>query len=123
MKTPKGYRLGGLVDVATMARDVEKLWRDFEARFPQQSGQTPTLRGKVLIWYSKNGKTRRTKIVRLLEKLAIELGSLAGDVREVEREAPPLPPPPMARKSGAKSSTRSKGKGKAQREVSWSSRR
>lgn len=85
-KIPKGWRLGGLVDVASTAKDVEKLWKTIEERFPPQSGDQPVAKGRQWIFYSKNGKARRTRCVRLLEKLAVELGSLAGDVREAHKD-------------------------------------
>lgn len=85
-KIPKGWRLGGLVDVATSAKEVERLWKAIEDRFPAQSGDQPVQRGKMFLFYSKNGKARRTRCIRLLEKLAVELGSLAGDVREAHKD-------------------------------------
>lgn len=97
----KGWRIGGIVDVAGTAKEVEVVWRRFESRFPAQSGETPVQVGRDHIYYTKNGKTRRTRVVKLLEKLSIELGSLAGDVREVMRDAS-AEPMPKAKKRARK---------------------
>lgn len=96
-KLPKGWIVGGMIDVASTAKELQTLWARFEERFPVQVGSTPAMRGRKAIFYSTNGKSRRTKCIRLFEHLALELGSLAGDVREVERT--PDNPPPSKTKS------------------------
>ena len=95
-KMPKGWTIAGMVDVASTSKAVQALWERFEANFPKQEGNEPARKNKsAAIWYTTNGKSRRTKVIRLFEKLSIELGSLAGDVREAKRDqAPKLPKVP-----------------------------
>lgn len=97
-KTPKGFVVGGLVDVAGTAKELQALWSRFEDRFPAQHGNEPAMKGRQAIWYTRNGKGKRTKALKLFEKLALELGGLAGDVRELEPIKDYAKPAPKARK-------------------------
>jgi hypothetical protein len=84
-KQPKGYQIGTPIDVVSTQESLQRLWRLFEESFPAQVGNDPTLSKRGLIWYTTNGKQRRTRVVKLFERIASELGSLAGDVRQAAR--------------------------------------
>lgn len=103
VKHPKGYMIGTPIDVVSTQETLQKLWRNFEESFPVQAGNEPTSSKRGLIWYTTNGKQRRTRVVKLFERIATELGSLSGDVRQ----AAPLDA------SGAPVKAKAKAKGKA----------
>jgi hypothetical protein len=85
MKVSRGWKSVKIVDMAPTARTVEQAWKSFEESFPVQKDE-PVSSPHGMIDYSKNGKARRTRVVRLFERIMMELGSMAGDVRQVEQD-------------------------------------
>lgn len=104
--TPDGYEIGGPIDVISTQEELQKLWQRFEANFPKQERNEPATTKKGLIWYTTNGKSRRTRTIKLFEKVSMELGSLAGDVRTATRIGEPK------KAKGKKASTKGKARGK-----------
>lgn len=100
--TPDGYEIAGPADVIGTQEQVQKLWQRFEALFPKQDRNEPCESKKGRIWYTTNGKSRRTRIIKLFEKMTMEFGALAGDVRHAFAVGEPRSPKAKKGKGKAK---------------------